>query len=31
MQGSYQMIGDDGVAFEAPIAAFGLSIPHTLH
>ena len=31
MQGSYQMIGDDGVAFEAPIAAFSLSIPRTLH
>ncbi len=31
MQGSYHMVGDDGVAFEAPIAAFRLSTPHTLH
>lgn len=31
MRGSYQMVADDGVHFDAPIAAFTLSIPHTLH
>lgn len=32
MHGSYQMLGDDGESFEAPIAAFRLSAPtHTLH
>lgn len=31
MQGSYQMIADDGVEFDAPIAPFTLSIPRTLH
>jgi ApaG protein len=32
MHGSYQMLGDDGESFEAPIAAFRLSVPtHTLH
>lgn len=31
MSGSYQMVGDDGVAFDAPIAAFGLSVPRILH
>ena len=31
MHGSYQMIADDGVAFDAPIVAFGLSIPNLLH
>lgn len=31
MQGSYSMVGDDGVAFEASIAAFNLSQPHSLH
>ncbi len=31
MQGSYQMIADDGVQFDAPIAPFTLSIPRTLH
>ena len=31
MQGSYQMLADDGTAFEAPIAPFTLSIPRTLH
>lgn len=31
MHGSYQMIADDGVAFDAPIVAFGLSIPKLLH
>ncbi|MDH5407444.1 MAG: Co2+/Mg2+ efflux protein ApaG [Gammaproteobacteria bacterium] len=31
MQGSYQMLADDGVAFEAPISAFSLSMPNVLH
>lgn len=31
MQGSYQMLADDGTRFDAPIAAFTLSIPRTLH
>lgn len=31
MTGSYQMLADDGVHFEAEIPAFVLSIPRTLH
>ena len=31
MQGSYHMVADDGSEFDAPIAAFSLSIPHALH
>ena len=31
MQGSYQMVADDGVKFEAEIAPFSLSMPHTIH
>ncbi len=31
MQGSYQMIADDGKAFDAEIAAFGLAQPRILH
>lgn len=31
MRGSYQMLADDGTLFEAPIAAFALSVPRTLH
>ncbi len=31
MQGSYQMLADDGTRFDAPIAAFTLSVPRTLH
>ncbi len=31
MQGSYQMIADDGVKFDAKIPAFALAIPRTLH
>jgi len=31
MQGSYQMIADDGTAFDAEIPSFTLSIPRTLH
>lgn len=31
MQGSYQMLADDGTEFEAPIPVFTLSLPHTLH
>lgn len=31
MRGSYQMVADDGVPFEASIAPFSLSIPRKLH
>ncbi|MDH5822180.1 Co2+/Mg2+ efflux protein ApaG [Luteimonas sp. RD2P54] len=31
MQGSYDMVGDDGTRFDAPIPPFTLSMPHTLH
>jgi len=31
MQGSYEMIADDGVEFEAPIPVFNLSMPNALH
>jgi ApaG protein len=31
MHGSYQMVDDDGTAFDAPIPAFSLSIPNMLH
>ena len=31
MQGSYQMLADDGERFEAPIPAFTLAIPGTIH
>jgi ApaG protein len=31
MQGSYQMVTDDGFAFDAVIPAFTLALPHTLH
>jgi ApaG protein len=31
MHGSYQMVAEDGAAFDAPIPAFTLSIPRTLH
>jgi len=31
MRGTYQMIGDDGSEFEAPIPEFTLSIPRILH
>ena len=31
MQGSYQMLGDDGVHFDAPIPAFRLAIPGKIH
>ncbi|SDH89681.1 ApaG protein [Pseudomonas flavescens] len=31
MQGSYQMIADDGRRFEAPIAPFRLAVPGALH
>ena len=31
MQGSYQMVADDGVAFDAAIPLFRLSIPNILH
>ncbi len=31
MQGSYQMVTDDGLAFDAPIPPFRLAIPGVLH
>ena len=31
MQGSYQMLAEDGMAFDAPIPLFTLSVPRTLH
>jgi ApaG protein len=31
MQGSYQMVADDGTQFDAPIAPFRLAIPGILH
>lgn len=31
MRGSYQMLGDDGVRFDAAIPAFSLRVPHTVH
>lgn len=31
MHGSYQMVAKDGTEFDAPIAAFRLSIPNMLH
>jgi ApaG protein len=31
MHGTYQMQGDDGYAFDAPIPSFTLSVPRTLH
>ena len=31
MQGSYDMLADDGTRFDAPIAQFTLSVPRTLH
>ena len=31
MRGSYQMMAEDGQAFDAPIPLFTLSIPRTLH
>ncbi|BAU72190.1 Co2+/Mg2+ efflux protein ApaG [Metapseudomonas furukawaii] len=31
MQGSYQMVADDGKRFDAPIAPFRLAVPGALH
>ena len=31
MQGSYHLAGDDGTEFDAPIPAFTLAVPRTLH
>ena len=31
MQGSYQMVADDGEQFDAPIAPFRLAMPGLLH
>lgn len=31
MEGSYQMLTDDGLQFDAPIPIFSLATPHVLH
>jgi ApaG protein len=31
MEGSYSLLADDGTRFEAPIPAFTLAVPRTLH
>ena len=31
MQGTYQMVADDGQQFDAPIAPFTLAMPGVLH
>ena len=31
MQGSYQMIADDGSLFDAPISPFSLAVPGVVH
>jgi len=31
MEGSYEMLADDGVSFDAPIAPFRLAIPGKIH
>jgi ApaG protein len=31
MHGSYQMVGDDGVAFDAPIPPFRLAVAQVFH
>ena len=31
MEGSYDLVGDDGTRFDAPIAPFTLAAPRTLH
>ena len=31
MRGTYQMVADDGLAFDAVIAPFTLSVPRVLH
>jgi len=31
MAGSYQMVGADGVSFDAPIPSFRLAVPNALH
>jgi len=31
MQGSYEMLADDGVEFDAPIPVFNLSTPNAIH
>ncbi|MDH5786445.1 MAG: Co2+/Mg2+ efflux protein ApaG [Chromatiales bacterium] len=31
MEGSYQMLDDDGQSFDAPIPIFSLTLPHSLH
>jgi len=31
MQGSYQMLADDGARFDAPVAPFSLAMPGVVH
>jgi len=31
MRGSYQMVGEDGLQFDAPVPEFTLSMPRVLH
>jgi ApaG protein len=31
MHGSYQMVAEDGLQFDAPIPQFALSMPRVLH
>ena len=31
MEGSYALLADDGTRFEAPVPAFTLAVPRTLH
>lgn len=31
MEGEYEMLGDDGYAFQAPVDRFSLSVPRVLH
>jgi ApaG protein len=31
MRGSYQMVAEDGIRFDAPIPEFTLSVPRVLH
>jgi ApaG protein len=31
MEGSYEMLGDDGISFDAPSAPFTLAMPGTIH
>lgn len=31
MEGTYSMLADDGTTFDAPVPAFSLAVPRTLH